>query len=299
MTETRAEEAKVSPKLVDQNHGRVRIIWYEEEGVSEAFALLESGLSNLWMKFLQIRDKNFGRNIAKNMLDSDEVLSAEFINLIGNNLGKESTVYRNPKFAHFSMKEKYSVIKTFKSKLRNNVMESKEFKSFEGDEILSPNRFWEIQTGQLKIPVNKNLTEEQLLKIFPLLMNFSKESESENIWDEVLNNVSELDSIDPRVKKSTEEIKDDLKQCVKAEIEGEEHKPKTFDINSKLRCQMPDSLNGSNSVELVFKGKYEKHIPWIGGIDTRDGLDITVKDIVKAVAKAKKDIGQIHVKFPS
>ena len=297
-TETGAEETETSPKLIDQNHGRVRIIWYEEEGVLEAFALLESGLSNLWMKFLQIRDKNFGRKIAKNMLDSDEVLSAEFINLIGNNMGKESTVYRNPKFAHFSMKEKYGVIKTFKSKLRSTVVESKEFKSFEGNKILSPSRIWEVQTGQMKIPVNKNLTEEQLLKIFPLLVNFSKESESEDNWD-VLDNVSELDSSDPRVKKSTEEIIDDLKQCVEAEIEGEEHKPKTFDINSKLRCQMPDSLNGSNSVELVFKGRKEKHIPWIGGIDTRDGLDITVKDIVKAVAVAKKDIGRIHVKFPS
>ena len=76
------------------------------------------------MMLLQVRDKSFGIKLAKNMLDSEQVLTAEYVNLIGNNIGQESKTLRNPRFSQFVMKDKYGIIKGFKSKLRSEVLDS-------------------------------------------------------------------------------------------------------------------------------------------------------------------------------
>ena len=73
--------------------------------------MLEPGLSNVWMKLLSIRDKSFGKKLAKNLLDSTQVLNAEFVNLMGDNMGTEKVTFRNPRFSQFRLKEKYGVIK--------------------------------------------------------------------------------------------------------------------------------------------------------------------------------------------
>ena len=88
--QTASEPSIKSERLIDQNHGCVKFIWYETGEGLETFALLESGLSNLWMKLLRVRDKTFGTKLAKNMLDSEQILTAEFVNLIGNNMGRVS-----------------------------------------------------------------------------------------------------------------------------------------------------------------------------------------------------------------
>ena len=272
--------------------------WYETGNGLETFALLDSGLSNLWMKLLQVRDKTFGTKLAKNMLDSEQILTAEFVNLIGRNMGRESITLRTPRFSHYIMIDKYGLVKGFKSKLRSTVLNSSSFKAFEGDKIISTSRCWEVQRGQVKIPVKKKISQNisQLLKIFSLLVNFAEQVDDEDSWD-FLDYVQELDSDDPRIEGNTNDIKEDLNKCVEAEMKGQKHSPKTFDIDSKLRCQMPDALEESRSVKLVY-GK-AKSISWADGAYERDGLDVAVKDVVQAVAKAGKTIRRIKVEFYS
>ena len=67
-------------------------------------------------------------------------------------------------------------------------------------------RCWEVQRGQVKIPVKKNISREQLLKIFPLLVNFAEQVDDEDSWD-FLDYVQELDSDDPRIEGNTNDIK--------------------------------------------------------------------------------------------
>ena len=63
---------------------------------------------------------------------------------------------------------------------------------------------------------------------------------------------------------------------------------------------MPSSLNESNSVKLVYKYKGdEMDIPWTDEDDTKDGLNITVKEIVQAVSKAGKEISRVRVSYHS
>ena len=59
---------------------------------------MDAGRSQVWMKFLLYRDKTFCHKIAKTFLDSDNILMAEMVNLIGENLGTYQNIYRNTKF---------------------------------------------------------------------------------------------------------------------------------------------------------------------------------------------------------
>ena len=54
--------------------------------------------------------------------------------------GTERITFRNPRFSQFSIKDKYGIIRTFKSKIRDEILNGADFKRFEGDKIIAPNR---------------------------------------------------------------------------------------------------------------------------------------------------------------
>ena len=280
--------------LIDQNHGRAKFIWYETETGIEAFAQLDPGLSNLWMKLLPIRDKSFGTRLARNLLDSKQVLKAEFVNLLGNNMGKETISFKNPMFSQFSIKEKYGMVKTFTSKLRSEVLKGEDFKKLKGEGLISTSRCWEIQSGQIKIPVKKSIVNrDQLLRIFPLLVHFAEKVDGDDSWD-FLDYVQQLDNDDPRAAKCTELIKEELIQCTNAEISGDEYNPRSFDINNKLRAHVSISLSDAYSATLIDG---DEQVPWANGEYERDGLNITVNDVICAVARARRQIEKVSLKY--
>ena len=120
-------EEKEVESFTDQNNGSLCFVAFKAkyDEKLKIFCRLESGQSNIWMKLFKHREKTFGRSLARSVLDSEQILLAKIINLIGDNLGKQEISHQNPQFARFSLIDKYGIIKTFKAKLKSDIFNSK------------------------------------------------------------------------------------------------------------------------------------------------------------------------------
>ena len=241
----------------------------------DIYCWMDSGRSQVWMKFLLYRDKTFCHKIAKTFLDSEKILMAEMINLIGENLGVCQTTYRNTKFSKFSMSDKYSIIKTFSAEMSKAVVESAEYENSPGSHFIVPSIHWKILVGQVKVPIRgEDLTEDVFLTLFRFLNSFQT-TLNKSDWD-VLKYVEDVTASD----EFTEMMEKEFVKTVNSFIQEVPYEPRFFQLQSKLRSQMHDAFSGALNVQLVHIGDGTKK-----SLFNTSGMNIKVQTLVEAIGK--------------
>ena len=279
---------------IDENHGTATFVYWfhkispEDKGASSKttitsipmYCMLRSGGSSIWTRFLKFRDKDFGPSVAKSLLDPKRLVSVEMINLLGNNIGEERVVYKNRRFTKFDIMSKIGIMKKYKSLIHPD--EEDNIAKFEGSDVIATKIPWEIQVGQLRVPIKKNLMDNNILlsKIFPLL-HYYQMSPTKGGWE----HIEYLKFVDPKdIPEVIEKLESEFSNC----LSDDTFEPTLFKRDSNLRAIPAQTFAESTDIKLVrrSKGGNSRHVKW-NDVEVKCGSDIKVEDLIQTIKNDK------------
>ena len=272
----------VAQSKQDTNHGEIKFYYFlvGKEGEQELriFCTMKSRLSQAWQKLVKYRDKSFGVQVAKTVLDPLTISKVNYTSLIGNNKLGNTVVFKSNRLPNtLQLQRKMAYIQTF----RANLCHTKDIKEIMGYFNISVDIPWEKLVGQLKIPVTHTVPQDMVqseVREFDLICYLDSKMRGDALpgWDflDIVENLKESHRLE---KKLTNIINEELNDYFKKENYSFQY----LDPTNLLEWTV-DTFYDDINVSLYYN--MEK-IPWLNGEFLSSGSNITIAGVLEAIKR--------------